>query len=309
MKSDLSVIELRLPSVDKAPLPEGYAGEREMLTFWRSGLLDDLPKNPSVGVALSWIIRMSGPFGFTRQLARLGTSHQTVMDEVFAPAEERRLEHLPTTHPLILLHCLYRVSVQVGRDGYVDTKPLIGDMDWGATCHFWNALLPQLIEEQAKVRFITADTPMEWGREVTLGTVTVSLDPRNMSPGISRVLVDGDFSQLPKSPTLLDIGDLALMIDGYTVAESDPEVGDLVEWFNPLWDSHIEEGAALPGSSLHLWLMLFACQRGYLRYLDRRSPLDDIEKTIFGLYRAFRLAARHEQENPSAETPLYVTEP
>lgn len=281
-----------------------------MAEFWRSGDLSRLPRNPSVGVALEWVVRMTGTFGYEIELARLGLTHQEVMDRILQPAEDGQLDHLADTHPLILLHCLWRISVQYGRVGYGDTTVPIDTVDWIATRHIWAALLQQLASEPARIEFITSEPVGEWGPEVVLGSLEVGLDPRAMLPGIARVMTDADFSSLPEDADWKDIGDLALLIDGYTLVEQLPEVGELFDWFNPLWEAHLDEGAPLPESSLHLWLMLFACQRAYLRDIwDSENPdgsPSDIARGIRALYQALRLTLQHEAACPNTTTPLYV---
>lgn len=145
---------------------------------------------------------------------------------------------------------------------------------------------------------------------VQLGFPDKALDPESLSAGIRRVQFDADFSQLPSSPTWGDISDLALQIDGYTVAGTLPDVNGLFEWFNPIWNAHLEDGGPLPSDSLRLWLMLFACQRGYLRDIWGAENPDgspsNLAIAIRNLYQQFRHTVQQEQQTPAPDTPTYV---
>lgn len=310
MKHRLSRIEFVLPRWDEGEMDPEFVGKAEVGAFCRSGDPWDLPENPSVGMALEWILRIARGFGFERELARLGTDHQTVMDCVFMPVENGKFAHLANTHPLILMHCLWRMTVYYGRQQCVDmTVPIAGDT-MSPDSHFWSAFLERIREKDIGLVFLPNGTLPEWGPEVQLGNPNLNLDPREMSPGIARVFTEADFSELPEEPDWKEITDLSQMIDGYTLAESLPEVGDLFEWFNQLWQAHLEEGEAFPHSSVHLWLMLFACQRDYLRDIWDSENADG-SPSIYAigmrnLYLAFRWAVQDEQRHPDAGTPLYL---
>jgi hypothetical protein len=313
VKSRLSLIECVLPRWTGEEMPNEYVGAVEVCAFCRSGDPGCLPENPSIGAALEWIRRIAGPEGFERQLARLGTDHQSVMDQVFQPAEEGNTAHLARTHPLILMHCLWRISVQYGRDYCPDMTVLIGGDDGLPTRHFWRAFHYGVNRADSGLVFLPSGTLPERGACLRLGNQNLKLEPRKMSPGIARVITGADFSCLPEEADWSEISDLALMIEGYEVGQSLPEVGDLFEWFNPLWEAHLDDGAALPHSSLHLWLMLFACQRGYLRdrwISENPDGSPSIHATgIRNIYRAFRLAVQDEQSHPSPGNPTYTPGP
>lgn len=301
---ELSNTWLRLPDPDQSnPDPE-YEGDSEMRKFWKTGNIRDLPSNPSTGVALDWNNRMCAHGGYERHLARLGLDHQAVMDTVLTPAENGKIDHLSSTHPIILLHCLWRIAVQHGRCGYSENKQLIQDDDWIATCHFWNALLPQLREPNPKVSFIVHGSPPDRPICVQLGNENLHPQELKTSAAISPVWQRADFSQLPEKPTWREIEDLALILDGYERSRELLRIEDLFDWFNPIWDDHLENGAALPQSSLHLWLMLFVCQRAYLK--DLGPPTKQIEKAIQNLYTAFRLAVQQEIDFAEVGAPRYL---
>lgn len=308
--SRLSRIEFILPRWDEGEMEPGFKGVAEIGAFCRTGDPKHLPEYPSVGMALEWIIRIARDIGFERELARLGTDHQKVMDRVFMPAENGNYSHLSKTHPLILMHCLWRMSVEYGRQHCPDMTFLISGEGVVPTRQFWAAFVERVNEENAMLAFLPSGTRPEWGREVQLGNPNLKVDPREMSPGIAKVLTQADFSELPENPTWKEISDLALIIEGYTLGESLPEVGDLFEWFNPLWEAHLDKGEAFPHSSAHLWLMLFCCQRGYLRNLHFDFPGNfgrgKYGRSIRKLYRAFRMAAQDEQLHTDASTPVYL---
>jgi hypothetical protein len=312
IESQLSLIEFIPPPWSEGEFPQEFVGVAEVAAFCRSGDCNCLPENPSIGIALEWICRIARPGGFERQLARLGTDHQSVMDQVLLPAEQWTVTHLENFHPLILMHCLWRISVQYGRDHCPDMTALIDEGDGFPTRHFWRSFLNGVKAPDSGLVFLPSGTFPDWGREVTLGNRNLDLDPRRMSPGVAKAISQADFSHLPEEADWSDISDVALLIDGYTVGEGLSEVGDLFEWFSPLWEAHLNDGAALPHSSLHLWLMLFACQRGYLRdRWDAENP--DGSPSIFAIgirnvYRAFRLAVQDEQGNPDLGTPVYIPE-
>jgi hypothetical protein len=148
---------------------------------------------------------------------------------------------------------------------------------------------------------------------IQLGHPNLAFHPDELSPAILRVPQAADFSQLPETPDWQEIGHLALLIDGYTLAEALPDVGDLFEWFNPVWEKHLLHGGPLPADSLRLWLMLFACQRGYLR--DRwESEHSDGSPSIYAtgilnVYHAPRRALQEDQGIPPDRCPVYLPAP
>lgn len=135
--------EFFLPDPDRCALPDTYQGRREMLTFWKTGNVFDLPENPDVGVVMDWLNRLRQD-GFEPELAILGTDHQTVMDRWFMPVEQANPPaELPDLHPVILMHCLWRIGVQIERTGYDDQRRPVSEDPWAS--HFWLALRQQLL--------------------------------------------------------------------------------------------------------------------------------------------------------------------
>lgn len=148
---------------------------------------------------------------------------------------------------------------------------------------------------------------------VQLGNPNIWRGPERLSPGVRPVLAAADFSQLPDDPSWEEISELALLIDGYAFAERLPEVAacrELGFWCRPIWEAHLEQNGPLPTNSLHLWLLLFACQRGYLRDIwipENPDGSPTIEATgIRNVYQAFRRAIAEEQRNPGPDTPAYL---
>lgn len=313
MNTQLTSFEFILPPWTGESLGDRYLGAAEVRAFCASADPRDLPDNPSVGVALDWICELSRHKGFVRQLARLGTDHESVMDHIYIPAEQGNIAHLDATHPVILMHLLWRMTVQYGRDGYADMADLIGNEDYLPTRYLWAALLRSIRKTDSPLTFLPCGTEPERGPMVRLGNPNLILDPREMSPGIARVMTDADFTSLPEEPDWGEISDLALIIDDYPVAQDILGIHELFDWFNPLWEAHLNEGAAFPQSSLHLWLMLFACQRGYLRDLWTSENPDGTPSIyaigIRNVYRALRLAGMDEQANPCPGNPTYIPHP
>ncbi len=72
----------------------------------------------------------------------------------------------------------------------------------------------------------------------------------------------GDFSNLPDDPTEAELAAISLAFNGYDVAERWGGYGDLLSWANDQLH-RFEQTGSLPTSSLDLWLILFAFQRGW----------------------------------------------
>ena len=145
---------------------------------------------------------------------------------------------------------------------------------------------------------------------IQLGNPNIPIRSEELSPGIRLVQTAVDFSKLPENPDWQEIEHLALLIDGYTLAETLADVRDLFDWFNPIWEAYLDANGPLPTDSLRLWLMLFACQRGYLR--DRwQSENSDGSPSIYAIgirnvYQALRLAIASEMGSPNPGHPVYL---
>jgi hypothetical protein len=135
--------EFFLPDPGECSLPDTYGGRRGMLRFWETGNPFDLPENPDVDVVIDWLCRLRQS-GFESELQVLGTDHQAVMDRWFMPVEQGNPPaDLADAHPVILMHCLWRVGVQIERTGHDDMRRPVADDLWAS--HLWSALRQQLL--------------------------------------------------------------------------------------------------------------------------------------------------------------------
>ena len=135
-------VEFFLPDPAANPFFKDWEGWEEMREFWLTGDSRKLPENPHTGVVIGWLeMLLHGLDGFEEQLRQLSSDHQTVMDQILMPAEDGKTEHLTGVHPVILMHCLWRVGVTVARGGGFSTapSPILQDTLGGA-CHLWPAL-------------------------------------------------------------------------------------------------------------------------------------------------------------------------
>jgi hypothetical protein len=114
----------------------------------------------------------------------------------------------------------------------------------------------------------------------------------------------GDFNALPERPDLDEVGQFALLVDGYAVAE-DFGYGDALEFGSRHMEGFVERGEAFPRDPLELWLILFAYQRGTLRHgVVGREEDDPHLKGIRAAYESLRDALLHPPENLSGEDLL-----
>ncbi|WP_121969233.1 SAM-dependent methyltransferase [Leptolyngbya sp. BC1307] len=119
-----------------------------------------------------------------------------------------------------------------------------------------------------------------------------------------KAVAEGDFSKLPEDPSIEELSELSLVIDGYEVAGRHG-YEDVVAWADGQLEQYRQSGVwAL--SSLELWLVLFRLQR----YWGRRSC--ELKETFYeewrSVYRAFREAFAT-ADKPQAEVlkqPVYV---
>ncbi|MBE2283160.1 MAG: restriction endonuclease subunit S [Prosthecobacter sp.] len=142
----LAPITLPAPRLHLHPSLHGpVPGAEEMQAFWRGADPADLPENPAVVVVMDWLNRMADVRGFEAALARLGLTHDQVMEEVFQPAENGDFRPLEQAHPLVLMQCLWRIGVQIGINGYHDMSGLILSDDFCAMNVFWATLRRKLV--------------------------------------------------------------------------------------------------------------------------------------------------------------------
>ncbi len=132
-------------------------------------------------------------------------------------------------------------------------------------------------------------------REIFLGNPAIS--HRESAAWVQAALA-GDFTALPEHPPLDEIGQFALLIDGYALSERFG-YGDVLAFASRHMQAHVEEGAPLPQNPLELWLILFAYQRGVLRHGVRSTEEEDpILQGIRTAYNALRSAL---QDPPTAD--------
>lgn len=147
----LAPITLPAPRLHPHPPLHGRVpGAEAMQAFWRGADPADLPENPAVVVVMDWLSRMADVRGFEPALARLGLTHDQVMDEVFQPAENGDFRPLEQAHPLVLMQCLWRIGVQIERGGYHDNSGLVLSDDFGAMNVFWATLRRKLLAKDCQ---------------------------------------------------------------------------------------------------------------------------------------------------------------
>ncbi len=96
----------------------------------------------------------------------------------------------------------------------------------------------------------------------------------------------GDFADLPEDPSIEDLSDLALVIDGYDLAERFG-YGDVIAWADARIEAH-RRGEPWPTSPLELWLILFRQQQYHGR--SDREPAGAFFEEWCSAYLAFRAA-------------------
>lgn len=138
-------------------------------------------------------------------------------------------------------------------------------------------------------------------REIFLGSLSISHDE---SGAWVRAALAGDFAALPETPPLEEIGQFALLLDGYDLAERFG-YGDVLAYGSEQMRGYIKDGAALPGDSLELWLILFAYQRAYLRDgWQSTEENDPILRAIRAVYDSLRHALQNPPDDLSQEELL-----
>ncbi len=170
-------LEFFLPAPEQGNFPGDWSGVEQMREFWRTGDFTKLPENPHTGVAIEWMIAIAGDMGFEHLLPMFNTDHQSVMDEILIPAENGDRDRLAAVHPLLLMHCLWRIGVSVARGGgYGEGDRPIRDDAFGGACHIWEALYCRLThrndeasqEELLLVPVFVPHRPIKDPREIRL---------------------------------------------------------------------------------------------------------------------------------------------
>lgn len=131
-------------------------------------------------------------------------------------------------------------------------------------------------------------------REIFLGHPNLSHE--NAPAWVKTILEKADFSVMPEAPSIDEMGDLALLIDGYAVVEQ-LGYGEGLDFASDCLRAQAN-GQPLPTDSLELWLILFAHQRSAIRHglagPEEESPT---QQSIRMVYNALRQAL----QNPPAD--------
>lgn len=260
---------IRLPDPDRAGLPDRIDGVLSMRRFWTTGQAAGLPEDPKALVVFDWLNRMSGD-GFEQLLQRIGITHQALMEECLDPISAGNLGRLDQMHTVELMHCLWRIGVQCERSGGAGDLQISDFRNCGGD-HLWRKLRERTTdgEDRPSLRWLLHDDREDERlpgpvMRIKLGHPALGYNHELISETI-RPALGGDFRSLPEDPEWIEISDLALLIDGYAIGERLRDVGDVVEWFNGFWEQVVKGEDALPSDPLRLMLVLFICQRGYLK--------------------------------------------
>jgi hypothetical protein len=103
--------------------------------------------------------------------------------------------------------------------------------------------------------------------EVFLGNPSVISHLASAAPWVRQVIETADFRQLPENPTVAELSDFALAIDGYGEMERRGKSWEhfIETFYNPQAEAVESDGRAWTGDAFELWAALFAYQREVLR--------------------------------------------
>jgi hypothetical protein len=143
-------MEFFLPDPAACGLLDTYAGRNEMLAFWRSGNAGDIPEDPSTAVVMDWVTRLANDHasgnGFEKCLRQLGDTHDAVLERLFFSKqanEKVQTESLKAEHPVVLMHGIWRVGVEITRSSYSDmSEPILTHPEAGPC---WTELRSRLV--------------------------------------------------------------------------------------------------------------------------------------------------------------------
>jgi hypothetical protein len=136
--------------------------------------------------------------------------------------------------------------------------------------------------------------------EIFLGNPNVISCLDAAAPWVREVILSADFSRLPEGPTIGELSDFGLAIDGYAEMERRSRSWDdfLATFYDPQAEAAQKNGQPWKGDAFDLWCALFAYQRsvlrnGYFSDSDRASG----DATLRHLWPALR----HALQNPPAD--------
>lgn len=156
------LIKLPDPALHAAPpLANTINGVLSMRQFWRSSDPADLPEDPAVIVVMDWVNRMAAAGGFETQLDLLGLSHQDVMETILNPAENDDFRPLQQAHPLVLLHCIWRIGVQIERTGYDDMLASVSRCSFTVLSRFWSILRSEIFANRHQPPLVIGGDQMD----------------------------------------------------------------------------------------------------------------------------------------------------
>jgi hypothetical protein len=185
------------------------------------------------------------------------------------------------------------------------------------------AVRNQFFTPRYVVEFLTDNTLGRLWREMTQGQTTLQAtcrylvrrpievflrDPDRLpvAPRAEWVMAAacGDFSALPEGPSIEELSEFSLVIDGYDLAER-YGYGECIAWADRQIENY-RQSATWPSSSLDLWLILFRQQRYYGR--ASHAIEDAFYEEWQSAYHAFR--ASLQTAGPSREAllrqPMYI---
>jgi hypothetical protein len=117
--------------------------------------------------------------------------------------------------------------------------------------------------------------------EVFLGNPAVIACLQEAAPWVRQLVDSADFSRLPENPTITELSDLALLIDGYGEMERRGRAWEeFTETFcKPQAEAARATGEPWTGDVFELWCALFAYQREVLRngYFNHDEPASEDE--------------------------------
>jgi hypothetical protein len=136
--------------------------------------------------------------------------------------------------------------------------------------------------------------------EVFLGNPNVISSLDAAAPWVREVILTGDFSRLPEDPTVGELSDLGLAINGYAEMERRGRSWDdfIASFYDPQAEAAEKTGQPWKGDAFDLWCALFAYQREVLR----NGEFSDTDRTSGdGTLRHLWPVLRHALQNPPAD--------